>query len=182
MNKLLLLIGMLFLSSSVLYAQNGEDKSSEDEDKFTELTKDAEHIEGFFDLYKTDDALYMALSEDQLDKDFLMNIEIAEGIGSSFIYGGLMLNRQALLLSFEKKEGKIFLVQKPYQYVAKEGTPEAQAVDLTYGDSILETAKLEATSEDSVMLINVYDWFVSDMSGISQSVERAVAERPGQPG
>lgn len=182
MKKLLLMVTLLFLSNSLLYAQNGEEKSSEDEDKFTELTKDAEHIEGFFDLYKTEEALYMALTKDQLEHDFLMNIEIAEGIGSSFIYGGLMLNRQALLLSLEKREGKIFLVQKPYQYVAKEGTPEAEAVDLTYGDSILETAKLEATSEDSVMLINVYDWFVSDMSGISQSVERAVAERPGQPG
>lgn len=182
MKKLFLLVSIIFLSSAVLFAQNGEDNSSEDEDKFTKLTKDAEYIEGFFDLYRTDEALYMALTKDQLDNDFLMNIEIAEGIGASFIYGGLMLNRKALLLSLEKREGKIFLVQKPYQYVAEQGSPEAEAVDLTYGNSILETAKLEATSEDSVMLINVYDWFVSDLSGISRSVEGAVSERPGQPG
>lgn len=182
MKNLLLILSVMILIPSLTYAQKNKKDTEEKEDKFTELTKDAEYMEGFFDLYKTDEALYMALTKDQLNNDFLMNIEIAEGIGSSFIYGGLMLNRKALMLSMEKREGKIFLVQKPYQYVAKEGTPEAKAVDLTYGNSVMETAKVEATNKDSVMLINVYDWFISDFSGIGQSVERAVSERPGQPG
>lgn len=177
--KHLLLLLMLALIPAFVFAQDDEGKS--ETDKFTELTKDAEYIEGFFDLYKKDGALYLALTEDQLHNDFLMNIEIAEGIGAGFIFGGLMLNRQALMLSLEKREGKIFLVQKPYQYIADEGTPEAKAVDLTYGNSVLETASVEATSEDSVMLINIYDWFVSDLSGIGQSVNQAVSG-PGQPG
>ncbi|MEX0845294.1 MAG: DUF5117 domain-containing protein, partial [Balneolaceae bacterium] len=182
MKKKLLFLSLMILIPSLTYAQKNKDDSEKKEDKFAELIKDAEHIEGFFNLYKTEEALYMALTKDQLNTDFLMNIEIAKGIGSSFIFGGLMLNRKALMLSVEKREGKIFLVQKPYQYKAKEGSPEAKAVDLTYGNSVLETAKVEATNEDSVMLINVYDWFVSDFSGIGQSVERAVSEKPGQPG
>lgn len=181
MKKLFLFLGILILLPSIIFAQNGEE-SADEKDKFTELTKDADYIEGYLDFYRTDDALYMALTKEQLNTNFLMNIEISKGIGSSFIFGGLMLNRKALLLSLEQREGKIFLVQKPYQYTAKEGTPEARAVDLSYGNSVLETASVEATNKDSVMLVNVYDWFVSDFSGIGQSVERAVAERPGQPG
>ncbi|MDZ7807698.1 MAG: hypothetical protein U5K71_11355 [Gracilimonas sp.] len=63
MKRLLLFTTMLFLSSSVLFAQESEDEQSENEDKFAELTKDAEHLEGFMDLYRTDDKLYMAVTE-----------------------------------------------------------------------------------------------------------------------
>lgn len=104
--KHLLLLLMLALIPAFVFAQDDEGKS--ETDKFTELTKDAEYIEGFFDLYKKDGALYLALTEDQLHNDFLMNIEIAEGIGAGFIFGGLMLNRQALMLSLEKGKARYF--------------------------------------------------------------------------
>lgn len=182
--SLMVLLGIFMLSSSYLYAQDKKESGDDASDKYAELTKGAEKKEGFFTLYHNEDdgKLYMAVPEDRLNEDFLMNIEISEGIGSAFIFGGQMLNRKALLLSFQKKEGKLMLVLKPYQYTADEGSPEAKAVDLTFSDSIVETAKIEATSEEGEILIDVYDWFVSDMSGISQLIENAVSPRPGQPG
>lgn len=182
MKNLLLITGLLLLLPGIAFSQKGED-DTEKEDKFAELTKNAEHLEGFFDLYKTDEKLYMAVSKEDLNKEFLMNFEIAQGIGSSGLYGGTMLNIfEGLLVRLEKREGKIFLVQLPHRYKAEEGTPEAKAVELTYGNSVLETAGIEATNEDSVMLLDVYGWFVGDLSNITQNVQFAVSSQLGQPG
>lgn len=178
----LLVVAFLVMGSSALgQEQSGEEQS--DEDKFQELIKDTEHKEGFFDTYEKDGHLYLAISPDMLGKDFLMKYEIAQGIGSSGLYGGTMLNIfEGSLVSLEKHEGKIFLVQKPHRYTAEENTPEANAVDLSYGNSVLETSEIEATNDDSVMLIDTYGWFVSDLSNISQRVQFAVSSAPGRPG
>lgn len=183
-NRLAVVMGVLLLCmSQALYAQKVTNGDNEKEDKYSELTKEATHRPGFFDTYQKEDKLYLAIKPEMLNRDFLMNFEISQGVGASGLFGGTMLNIfEGLLVRLEKHEGKIFLMQQPHRYVAEKNTPEARAVDLSYGSSVLETAKIEATSADSVVLINAYDWFVSDLSQISQRVKYAVASKPGQPG
>ncbi len=171
---------MLLFVPITLPAQGGQSGQSQ---SFERLIDGAEKIEGFLTFYKKDDKLYLALTEDQLDREFILNYKIARGIGASGLYGGTMLNIfEAELVAFRKKENKIFFVNIPHRYTAEEGTPQARAVDLTYGESVLETANIEATNDDGVMLVNAYNWFVGDLSNISQRVQRAVSSRPGQPG
>lgn len=164
--------------------QKADTKKEASAAEYDKLIKDAQAYKGYFNLYQKDDKLYMAVSKDRLNKKFLMNFELARGIGSSGLYGGSMINIfEGLLVSFQMHENKIFLVQHPHRYTAEEGTPEAKAVDLSYGESVLEAAKVEAFNADSSqMLVNVYDWFVGDISGISNRVGYAVSSRPGQPG
>lgn len=170
-------------SQKAASSSKSETQKETSEDEFKKLTKDAKKYEGYFDLYHKDDKLYLAVPKDRLNKQFLMNFELARGIGSSFLYGGLMLNSKALLVSLEDHEGKLFLVEHPYRYTAREGTPQAKAVDLTFGTSVVETAKIEAFNADSSqMLIDVYDWFVGDLSGISTRIGYAVSSTPGRPG
>lgn len=172
----------LLMVPALLSAQNSADNSDPDK-KFDSLIEDAKKVEGFFDFYQTDDKLYIAVKEDQIDKDFLLNFQIGRGIGASGLYGGTMLSIfESELVALRKRENKLFLVNIPHRYTAAEGTPQARAVELTYGESILETAKIEVTNSDGVMLIDAYNWFVSDLSNISQRVQNAVAQRPGQPG
>lgn len=163
-----------------------QEAASEEEtaNKYEEITSEAERHEGYFDLYRKDGELYIAIPEDQLNEQFLMNFELARGIGSSGLYGGSMLNAfEGLLVSFQKHDGKVFLVQHPHRYKAEAGTPQAKAVDLSFGESIMESASVEAFNADSTeMLINVYDWFVGDISGISNQVKNAVSSQPGQAG
>jgi len=185
MKKFLLVCfcALLVVPAATLAQKKDKDSDDNKNDKFTELIEDAEKQEGFFDLYRKDGKLYMAISEDDLNKDFLMNFEISQGIGSSGLFGGTMLNIfEGLLVSLEKHEGKIFLVKKPHRYTADAGTPAANAVELTFGTSVLETAKVEATNDDGVILIDTYDWFVSDLSNVGDRVKSAVSSRPGQPG
>ncbi len=65
---------MLLLPIGVM-AQNDDENQS----KFDELTEGTEMVEGFFDLYQKDGKLYMAISKEDLNKDFLMNFEISQG-------------------------------------------------------------------------------------------------------
>ena len=161
-----------------------EEKKEEAGSEFEKLIKDADKYEGYFDLYQKDDKLYLSVPKDRLNEKFMMNYELARGIGSSFLYGGLMMVfGEGLIMSFEEHEGKLFLVQHPHRYKADEGTAEAKAVELSYGNSVVETSKIAAFNADSTeMLIDVYSWFVGDISGISNQVGFAVSSTPGRPG
>ena len=183
---ILMCTGLLFSACST--TDHAVDKQANgaqeaDENKYEELTKDAEQYEGYFDLYQKEDNLYLSVPTDRLNEQFLMNFELARGIGSAGLYGGSMLSYfEGLLVSFEKHEGKIKLVQHPHRYTADENSAIFKAIDLSYGTSIVETADVEAFNADSSrMLINVYDWFVGDISNISERVGFAVSNG-GQPG
>lgn len=183
-NLLWVTLSFLFILPAFAVAQdeNG-DQSDDGEEKYNELIEDSEKITGYLNFYRKDDKLYLEVSEEQLNEDFLLNFQIARGIGSSGVYGGTMLNIfESDIVALQKHENKIFLVNKPHRYKASEGSPQQQAVELTYGESVLETSSIEATSEDSLMLINVYDWFVGDLSNISTRIKYAVSSTPGQPG
>ena len=175
----ILMIATFFLALNAI----AKDQNNEDDAKFNELIENAEKFEGFFDFYQIENRLYMSVEPDQLDEDFLLNFQIARGIGAAGIYGGTMLNIfESEIAAIQKRENKLFLVNKPHRYVADEGTPQQRAVYLTFGESVLETAAIEATNSNGTMLINVYNWFVGDLSDISQRIQSAVASRPGQPG
>jgi hypothetical protein len=181
---LFIVLGFGVIPTKAQRNQTQTAQATPSESAFTRLTAGAEKQTGFFDVYRKDDKLYMAVPVDRLNQDFLLNYQIARGIGASGLFGGTMLNIfEANLVAFEMHEGKLFLVKRPHRYKAAEGTPQATAVDVSYGDSVLETAKIEAYSDDKTkILINVYDWFVGDLSNISQQVQSAVSPRPGTPG
>lgn len=164
-------------------AKKNGDSAQKTQSEYDKITKDAQKYDGYFDLYQKDGELYLSVKEDDLNQPFLMNFELARGIGSSGLYGGTMLNIfQGLMVSLEKHEGKIMLVEHPYRYTGGGDEAVAKAVDLSFGSSVVETSDIAAFNADSTeMLINVYDWFVGDLSNISQRLSYAVGSN-GRPG
>ena len=149
---------------------------------FAEVTAGATKREGFFDTYEKDGALYLAVPRDRLGREFLAVAEIAQGVGSNSLFGGTMLNRAVSVIALEKRGDKLFLVERPTQFTAPAGSAVERAVELTFGSSVLEAAKIETVRPDSAYVINIHDWFVSDISDVGSIVRFAVAPRPGQPG
>lgn len=149
---------------------------------FAEVTKGAEFRPGFFDTYEKDDKLWIAVPPERLGKDFLMEMELAQGIGANGLYGGTMLNLfEANLMSLERRGEQIFLLQKPSRFTGGRDAAVGRAVDLTFSPSVIDGARIESVRPDSALLIDVTNWFVSDLSGIGQAVRFAVATGPGQP-
>lgn len=146
------------------------------QDAFTRIVSQAEHLAGFFDLYRTrDDKLYMAVPADRLERDFLMEFKVARGVGAGGMYGGTMISGgEADIVAFERHGENLFLLKKPVRFRAQEGTPQEAAVQLSFTPSVLESARIEATRDD-VHLIDVTNWFVGDISGISRRVRGMAA-------
>lgn len=150
---------------------------------FAELTKDATVRTGFFDTYQKEDKLYFAIPKDRIGKDFLMEMKIAQGIGANGLFGGTMMSLfEANVVSIERHGEQLYLIQKPHRFTAVGNPAAAKAVDLTFGSSVLEVAKIESFREDSAVVIDAANWFVSDLSGIGRAVRFAVSTVPGRPG
>lgn len=145
-------------------------------DPFARLVGEAEHREGFFDTWVTKDGkLYLSVPASRLGADFLMEYKVARGIGTAGLYGGTMLSVfEADVVAFEERSGQLFLVKRPHRYRAEAGTPQAAAVDLSFTPSVVEVARIEATrnegSDQAEHLIEVTNWFVGDLAGVSQQL------------
>ena len=151
--------------------------------KFNDVVKGATKREGYFETYEKGENLYLVIPKDRLGKDFLMEMKIAQGIGAAGLFGGTMLNIfEGQVMALERRGDRIMLVQRPHRYTAREGGAAAKAVDLTFSVSVIDQAKIESIREDSAILVNTYDWWVSDLSGIGQAVRFVASTTPGRPG
>lgn len=139
-------------------------------DPWAQAINGAEHLPGYFDLYlKGDGRLYMAVPADRLGEQFLFEAKVARGIGAAGVFGGTMLGgNQGVVLSLERRGDTLYLMEHPIHFRADEGTPQAAAVELTFSPSVVETAKIEGTREGGQHLIEVTNWFLSDLAGVGQ--------------
>lgn len=151
-------------------------------DRFAELTRGATVYEGLFTLYAKDDKLYMAVPVSRLGQELLLEYKVAQGVGAGGIYGGTMLTHQGNVVALERHGDRVYLLHRPQRFRAQEGTAAARAVDLSFSPSVLESAKIEATKGDSLLLINIYDWVISDLSGVSERLRAVASGGQGQPG
>lgn len=178
-----LTVSLMLVVPFAVAAQAGGDQNKGPFKDFAELTEGAEAQEGYFDTYVKADKLYMAIPADRLGEDFVMIFEIAQGIGAARLFGGTMLDFfEGHLVALERHGDMVYLLEKSAHYRAEPETPAAAAVDISYSASVLASAKIESIREDSAVVIDVYDWMVSDLSNIGQRVRLAVARQPGQPG
>ena len=149
---------------------------------FAEVTKDATHRPGFIDTYEKDGKIWLAISPARMGTDFLMEMKLAQGVGTSGLFGGTMLNLfEGDLMRLERRGEQVFLLQQPHRFTATKDPAAARAVALTFGPSVVEGARIESFREDSAALIDVTNWFVSDLSRISDRVRSAAATGPGTP-
>lgn len=149
---------------------------------FADLTRGAEVRTGFFDTYRKGENLWIAVPQERLGEEFLLTFEIAQGIGAGGLFGGTMLRIfEGNIVAFERHGDKVFLVQRPHRFVAGGDEAVEKAIDLTFGSSVLASAKIESMREDSALVFNIHDWMVSDLSAVGEYVNAAVS-RPGQQG
>lgn len=149
---------------------------------FDELTRGAEVRTGFFDTYQKGENLWIAVPKERLGEEFLLSFEIAQGIGAGGLYGGTMMHIfEGNIVAFERHGDRVFLVQRPHRFVGGGDEAVEKAVELTFGSSVLASAKIESIRDDSAVVFNIHDWIVSDLSAVGEYVNAAIS-RPGQQG
>jgi len=154
---------------------SAEPESSEPDSKkpsFAKLLKDAKKIEGLINLYRKNGKLYGELTTEHFDKDFIVAIAIARGMGEEPLLGGMTWGfGDDWIWQFRKADEKIQVVRRNVRFTAAKGSPEEKAVRLAYTDSVLFSLPITTTSPGGGSVVDLTPVFMSDLPQISQVLQ-----------
>ena len=128
--------------------------------KFEQLTTGTKKVEGLWTAYFKDQQILVDLKQTQLGQDYLMLSSIARGVSQGLVIGGIMWGDE-VLWSFRKVGDKIHVLRRNVKFKARPGTPEASAVKVAYGDSVMYALPV-LTETNGGFLVDMTRIFLSD--------------------
>lgn len=135
----------------------------------SKVLKDTKEIEGIMKLHLSDTKLFAELRSSDLNKDFMVLITIAKGIGRSPLLGGFSWNYDDnWIWQFRKRGDNIQIVRRNVRFKAKAGTPTAEAVKLAFTDSVLFSLPIATRGSGGSYVIDLTPVFFTDLPQISQ--------------
>ena len=139
---------------------------------FSELLKDAQPIEGLIKLHRKESKLYAEIADGDLNKDFIVIISIARGIGEKPLLGGMSWALgDDWIWQFRKTDGKIQIVRRNVRFQAAEGSPTEKALHLAYTDSVLFSLPVATLSPSGADVVDLTPVFMSDLPQISHVLQ-----------
>ena len=148
---------------------------------FASIIKDARRIDGPLTLWQKEDKVWIELAPDNFNQRFLLSPKIKNGIGESWVLGGLMAGSingagGPQVVEFVRVYNQVRLQVPNLEVIAKAGTPEARAVASSYSASLLgATAVASQPHPDrKSVLIEANNLFLTDMLGIGMMLQRGL--------
>ncbi len=156
-----------------------DEKAEKSKSKFPEwstVVKDAKKLEGLFPLYydEKEEKLLMEIKKDQYDKELILPISIARGAGLMYLGGDTLNFGNQWVVTFQRKADKLLVIRKNVKVTAKDGSPQADSVKLSYSDSVI--AALPIKSEEhggQKVLIDLADLLMTDLANIGVKPDRS---------
>lgn len=141
------------------------------EKPFDEVIKDSKSIKGLFTLYQTDEKVFLEIQPDQFDKMYMLSLTCESGLGEGGFYGAEMCGETPII--FHKEGKNIQLIAKNTRFVANDGLPIQRAVDRSFSDSILGSAKRASLpqAERQSLLVDLGDLLLTDLPMLSYYLE-----------
>jgi hypothetical protein len=163
--------GLCSFSAKAQTPAKAQEKAQDDGAKYNALIKDATTHAGLIKLHQKGQKLYFELASGNLDKDYIVVISIARGIGQGMVLAGMSWGfGDDWLWQFRKVDDEIYLVRRNVRFTAKSGSPEEKAVKLAYTDSVLFNLPIAAKSPSGGLLVDVTGVFMSDLPQIGQAL------------
>jgi hypothetical protein len=128
---------------------------------WNEVTKDFEKSEGLFDVYTKDEEVLFTVKKDQLDKPYVMFMNLSKGLGARFVLGGLPISG-SIMFDFHQTTESVQVRQLNTLFRAPEDEALQEAIDLSYGNSILFNLPI-ASEKDGDLLVDMSKAFLSDI-------------------
>lgn len=143
--------------------------------RFAEATRGSEVGTGLFTIYYKHDQILLTLSPEQLDHDYLLVTQVAQGIGELGLDGGASLRSD--LVRFHREDDHVELwVVNPHMAAAA-GTPMARTVDYSFGHSVAESFPIAAERREGGVLIDLAPFFLSDWADVGTMLQTAATQR-----
>ena len=153
----------------------GADAGDKPYQDWKKVTKDTEVSKGYFTLYKKRENLYLELKPEQLDKPVLGIFSFAKGIGSNFVLGGLPLGDH--LLEFQRAGDHVLILEQNTRFVAGGDSAFGRARELSYGNSVEASLKIESIQDSSkAVLVDLAPFLVSDLTDLAEGLHGALGK------
>ena len=135
----------------------------------SKVLKDTKQVDGLIKLHYSDTKLLAELSPGDLDKDHIVLITIAKGIGQRPLLAGFSWGfGDDWVWQFRKVGERIQIVRRNVRFKAKAGSPTAEAVKLAYTDSVLFSLPIATRGAGGSYIIDLTPVFFSDLPQIQQ--------------
>ena len=158
-------------------SSSASDSSSSEESKpkhpsFTAATKEHKHIPGLIPLFTKEGEVLAEIGPSTLNRDFILVISIARGIGHGHLLGGMSWggNGDDAIVQFRKVNDQIQVVRRNVRFTAAKGSPEEKAVGYAYTDSILFSLPIAAANSSGGYLVNLDPVFMTDLPQIAHDL------------
>ena len=134
---------------------------------YEDLVKDMESIEGFFDFYVDKDKVYMSISPEQLNVEFLMGFTRQAGDGYQFD-GASMMGEGVYF--FKRVGDMIQLVEKNTKFRADKSRAIHKSIESHIPNSIIASSKISGkpSEETQAILIDANKLFMYDFANVSR--------------
>ena len=140
---------------------------------FADVIKDAKESKGLFAVWQKDEKAWIEIAPDQFDKPLFFSVNLASGIGESFLFGGLM--GRSHIVELRKIGSTVQLVARNDRFFARPSTPEATAVAEGFSDSLLASAPVASQPhpERKTVLVELNALLFADIPGAYALLDRA---------
>ncbi|MBI3837053.1 MAG: zinc-dependent metalloprotease [Planctomycetia bacterium] len=135
---------------------------------FAEVVKDMEKVEGVITTYHKGTRLLAELGGSQMNRDFIVLISIAKGIGKGLLLGGMTWGfGDDWLWQFRKVDERIHIVRRNVRFTAAASDPQQKAINLAFTDSVLFSLPIATMSPNGAYLVDLGPVFMGDLPQIS---------------
>lgn len=136
---------------------------------YSKVLEGADTTTGLLKVHQKDTKLYLELSSGNLNKDYLVLISIARGMGETPLIGGMTWSMgDDWLWQFRHVDDRIQIVRRNVRFKATKGSPEEEAVKLAYTDSVLFSLPIATKSSSGAYVVDLSPVLMSDLPQISQ--------------
>jgi hypothetical protein len=137
--------------------------------EWEKVVEGAKRLEGLFPLYynEKEQKLFMEIRKDQYDKELILPIAIARGVGLTYLGGDTLNFGDQWLISFRRVGERLLVIRRNVRVRADTGTPQADAVNVSYTDSVLKGLSIKSERADGqAVLIDLAELFISDLANL----------------
>jgi len=136
-----------------------------------EVLKDFTPVDGLIRLYRKDSRVLAEIEAAHFNRDFIVLISIARGIGEGQLLGGMSWGfGDDWLWQFRKVDDNIHVVRRNVRFKAGKGTPEERAVRLAYTDSVLFSLPIVTMGPKGGAVMDFSQIFMSDLPQIGMAM------------
>ena len=150
------------------------------------LTKDARRIDGMMTMWQKDDKVWIELKPEDLNKPMFFSPKISQGIGEAGFYGGTMLRAGSefgspQIVEFRKIHNIIQMLALNETFRAKEGSPQAHAIDAAYAPSLIGATPVASQADPRThgVLVEANNLFLTDLLGMAIHLQQTYRQNYG---